>query len=152
MRNFILITIVFLFGACGHEKSPAKAQAVVSASNIIAKFKNTPLSKRKLLQGASDYLDTTFKHDLFVIKDTVSEIRVDNKGRPYIILGKTKNHQDVKCYFVDDKTIDSLKVNQVITVSSKSHAAEYKSMKLDTALISVFVVELAKCKLLGKSK
>jgi len=154
MRRSGLLVIPLLFTACINKPTPITQAAIipvipVPAKNIISKFKNTPFRRRKINQGATGYVDTTFKRDVFVVKDSVNEILTDDSGRPYIILGKPQKTQDFKCYFTDDKVVDSLKVNQIITVSSKSHVAIFRSLKLDTA-ISALVVEMDKCSLIKK--
>ncbi len=72
MRNIYFVPIVLLLSACTHKNAVVKNPYPVSAHNIIDKFKNTPVSRAKLSQGASDYLDTTFKHNLFLVRDTVN--------------------------------------------------------------------------------
>jgi len=155
--NLLIIALPFLlFESCNNhtpqkKKTPFIRPSAVSAANIIAKYKNTLIRKKKISQGAFSYVDTTFESDLFIVTDTVKEIQIDNKGKEYIILGRVKNNENLKCYFKNDKVIDSLKVNQLVTVSSNKHAAVFKSIKLDT-IISVFVVEMANCSLISPVK
>lgn len=150
LKSLFLAFLILIFHSCNPSSKSETDLTIlipVSSDSIIAKFKTTKIRKAKLSQGASSYIDTTFNADLFLVKDTISEIRVDNGGKSYIILGSINNYENVKCYFIDNNVIDSLKVNQVITVSSNKHALKFQKIMIDTG-IDVSVVEMRNCKLI----
>jgi hypothetical protein len=150
MRKSLVIILIALI-SCNEKTKPVAPKETlviaVSADSIISKFKTSNCRRTKVENGIYNYIDTSFKGELFIVKDTITEIRVDNTGKGYIVLGKVKNNENVKCYFENKSTIDSLKPNQVITVSSSRHAAKAVTMIADTS-IKVLVVELGFCQII----
>ena len=151
LNSYVIALLALFFQSCNHSTnsklSEKQIPVAVSADSIIAKFQNTPFRKAKLMQGASGYVDTTFRSEIFVVTDTISEIQVNNAGEDYIILGRTKNYKNLQCFFTDKKAVDSLKLGQVITLSSNRHSAKALNFEMDTT-IKILDVRMADCKLI----
>lgn len=156
MKKFLkligIITIAFfIFGSCNNKikiKAVLAVVSPVSSDSIIAKYKNTQIRKERFSKGIYNYVDTTFKTGLFVVKDTISEISVNSQGRGYLILGRPKNHEDIQCFFANDKELDSLRPKQVITISSDRMTGRSVSKVIESDTINIFVVQMGKCKLI----
>lgn len=116
----------------------------------ILRHKMVNLKRREVvnLVGISNYVDTTFKTDVFLVKDTINKISVTGDGKGYLILGKPKNNEDVQCFFADKKELDSLRPKQVITISSDMHAARQVIKFFGSDTIKIFVVQMTRCKLI----
>lgn len=145
--TFIAFT---LFEGCnGTQKTnEKKIPSPVPSDSIILKFKTTKIRKDKLSKGIYNYVDTTFQTGLFVVNDTINEISVNSQGRGYLILGRPKNHEDIQCFFANDKELDSLRPKQIITISSDRMTGRAVSKVIESDTINIFVVQMGKCKLI----
>jgi hypothetical protein len=158
MKKFLkligIVTIAFfIFGSCNNKIKTKAILAVVSpvsSDSIIAKYKNTQIRKERFSKGIYNYVDTTYRTDTFIVKDTISEISVTSEGKGYLILGRSKNHEDVQCFFADKKELDSLSPKQVVTILSDRHAARQVTNEIGSDTIKIFVVQMTRCKLINK--
>lgn len=155
MKTFLMIVKItfialILFEGCNNTQKTIekKITAPLPSDSIILKYKSTKLRKDKLSKGIYNYVDTTFKTGLFVVKDTINEISVNSQGRGYLILGRPKNHEDIQCFFANDKDLDSLRPKQIITISSDRMTGRAVSKVIKADTINIFVVQMGKCKLI----
>ena len=143
------IALTLFEGCIDTQKTKEKKIASsIPADSIILKYKSTKIRKDKLIKGIYNYIDTTFKSGLFVVKDTINEISVNSQGRGYVILGRPKNHEDIQCFFANDKELDSLSLKQIITISSDHMIGRSVSTIIAPDTINIFVVQMGKCKLI----
>jgi len=155
MKKFLMIFGITLmaftlFEGCDGTKktNEKKILSPVPADSIILKYKTTNIRKDKLSKGIYNYVDTTFKAGLFIVRDTINEINVNSQGRAYLILGRPKNHEDIQCFFANDKDLDSLRPKQIITISSDRMTGRSVSKVIESDTINIFVVQMGKCKLI----
>ena len=152
MKTFLIMVgiALTLFEGCNDTQKTKKKNipSPVPADSIILKYKSTKIRKDKLIKGIYNYIDTTFKSGVFLIKDTINEINVTGQGRGYIILGRPKNHEDLQCFFINEKELDSLRPKQIITISSDRMTGRAVSKVIESDTINIFVVQMGKCKLI----
>ena len=153
MKKKIIIVLILctltVFYSCENtpKNKETKIQAPVPADSIILKYKFTQFRKDKLSRGIYNYIDTTYQRGNFVVRDTINEINVTSQGRGFLILGRPKNHEDVQCFFANDKELDSLSLNQVITISCDRMTGRAISKIISSDTVNIFVVQMGKCKL-----
>ncbi|MCW3128106.1 MAG: hypothetical protein JWO03_3764 [Bacteroidetes bacterium] len=155
MKKLCPLLLTILLASCSPKAPPTPAsvpapaivmQNPISADSVMRKFTDTPFKRDRAAQGATAYRDTTFRNDLFLVRDTISDIRVNNSDQAYFILGgKTTINgaiSDVMCFLSDSTIMPALKVGQVITVSSERHYGSYHKV----GDIKVFSCVMVNCK------